>query len=152
MTTKKILCYAMLAISIFACAGLEGAEKKVRIESRDMVGTWVGLTADELQMIRLVLSADGQGLIGFSELAEEPCVFRVSFWTLKNGQVDLNLGQSTGCPRDRKFSGMIKGIALEITVQGGGWKRIASLRKEDALLERWKKLRVTMESDQLPRQ
>jgi hypothetical protein len=136
----------MLAISILAYTGLEGSGKRVRIESKDMVGTWIGLTTDELQMIRLVLPPDGQGVIGFSELAEAPCVFRISLWTLRNGQVDLNLGRSLGgCPQDRKFSGVIKGASLEITVQGDGWKRSASLRKEENLFERWKRLRVTME-------
>jgi len=72
---------AFLALSIVVIllpADLNGLEKRVRIDRDDMIGTWIGLTTDDLQMIRLTLESSGAGIIGFSFLDEKPCVFRIA--------------------------------------------------------------------------
>jgi hypothetical protein len=130
---------------ILPAASLEGAGKRVLIHRGDIVGTWVGLTTDELQMVRLMLAPDGKGTLGSSFLAEEPCVVRIALWTFGKGKITLVLDDSPApCPLDREFHGVVKGNALELTVRGAGWKRTASLRKEDGLAKRWKRLQGAM--------
>lgn len=115
------------------------------IQRDDVVGTWVGLTTDELEMIRLTLGPQGDGKLGFSFMDEEPCVVGQISWIFDRGKVDLNLDKSSGvCQRGREFGGIVKGNILELTVQGHGWRRRASLRKEENLVERWKRLRIAM--------
>lgn len=134
-----------LAIVALPVARREGVDKRVPIHRENVVGTWIGLTADELQMIRLTLEPGGDGLIGFSFMAEEPCVFPLASWTFDRGEIALHLDRSPGrCPRDREFHGVVRGNALELTVRGSGWKRTASLRKEEALADRWRRLKAAM--------
>ena len=56
----------MLAIAFasFRVTALEGAGKRALIHHDDIVGTWIGLTTDELQMVRLTLTPDGKGVMG----------------------------------------------------------------------------------------
>ena len=143
MRTRRI--FALVLIVIVSAVAAEGFVKRVRIQRSDMEGTWVGLTTDELQMIRLTLEPQGDGIIGFSYVDEEPCVFRVTAWTFNAGKLSLELGDSIGrCFKDREMHGVAKGNALEITMRGTGWSRNASLRKEEGLVERWRKLRSAM--------
>ena len=144
MKTQRLLAL-VLVIVVIPTVSLEGIDKRVRIERADMVGTWIGLTTDELQMIRLTLGPQGDGIIGVSFMDEEPCVFRLASWTFDSGKVALELANSIGrCPRDREFHGVAKGNALELTVQGSGWRRGASLRREESLVDRWMRLRASM--------
>jgi hypothetical protein len=144
LKTHRLLAL-VLVIMVLPTVSLEGADKRVRIQRGDLVGTWIGLTTDELQMIRLTLGPQGDGIIGVSFMDEEPCVFRLASWTFDTGEVALDLADSLGrCPRDREFHGVAKGNALELTVRGAGWKRSASLRKEERLVDRWQRLKAAM--------
>ena len=145
MSRKRELVALVLVAAVLFSARLEGSGKRVRIQREDMIGTWIGLTTDELQMIRLILGPHGDGIIGFSFMDEEPCVFRLASWTFDRGEIAFNLeGSPTSCPRDRQFNGVARGNALELTVRGPGWKRTASLRKEEKLADRWRRLKAAM--------
>ena len=143
--SRRSLLAVMTAAALILPVALRGVDKRVPIRQGDVVGTWIGLTTDELQMIRMTLGSDGRGIVGFSFLDHQPCVFRISSWTFNGGDIAIALGDSlTGCPRDRELRGIVKGNALELTLRGSGWKRNASLRKEEGLADRWRKLKAAM--------
>jgi hypothetical protein len=142
---RQQLWTVVLILMIFPAAWLEGLHKRARIERDDMVGTWIGLTTDELQMIRLTLGPQGDGVIGFSFMHEKPCVRPITSWTFDSGQIPLRLNESLGsCARDHAFHGVARGNELELTLRGSGWKRRSSLRKEEGLADRWGKLKAAM--------
>lgn len=130
---------------ILSATSLEGAGKRALIHRSDIVGTWIGLTTDELQMVRLMLAPDGKGTLGSSFLAEEPCVVRIASWTFDKGEITLVFDDSPArCPREPELHGVARGSALELILRGAGWKRMASLRKEDGLANRWQRLKAAM--------
>lgn len=125
----------------------EAASKRMRINRDDLVGTWIGLTSDELQMVRVTLDPDGTGWIGFSFLDNAPCILRLRSWVFDKGKVALGLDKSSArCPVDREFHGEVSGNALLVTMRGSGWSRSASLRREEKLAERWLRIKAEMSS------
>jgi hypothetical protein len=143
--SRQVLLPLLLAAIICRISNVEASDKRMRIQRDDVVGTWIGLTSDEMQMIRLSLEHDGTGLIGFSYLNDEPCVFHLAAWTFDKGKITLKLdGSPAKCPLDREFHCVVSGNALDLTMQGSGWKRSASLRREESLADRWRRLRATM--------
>lgn len=146
---KKCVVASLLVILVSLLpANLESSRKRVPIQRDDVVGTWVGLTTDELEMIRLTLGPRGDGKLGFSFMDEEPCVVGRISWIFDRGKVELNLDKSSGeCQRDREFRAVATGTILQLTIQGHGWRRRASLRKEESIVERWKSLRAAMSTE-----
>lgn len=143
--TKRGLLALVLAALVFPATSLEGAGKRALIHRGDLVGTWIGLTTDELRMVRLTLASDGKGTLGSSFLADEPCVVGIASWTFDKGEITLVLGDSPArCPHERELHGVARGNSLELTLRGAGWKRMASLRKEDGLADRWQRLKAAM--------
>jgi hypothetical protein len=146
MTPRRGLIISLIAFIILFTASVKGYTKRTKILREHLVGTWIGLTEDELQMIRLILSSDGKGVIGFSFLDERPCVFRVTSWVYDKGTIDIDLEESTArCPIDRGFEGVARGSAIELTVKGQQWKRKASLRREEELIKRLNRIEAEME-------
>lgn len=139
---KRSLVFLVMAVLFLSTAMLNGS-KSVRIQRDDLVGTWVGLTTDELQMIRVTLEPQGKGIIGVSFLDEQPCVFRLASWLFDGGKLAFNFDRSSAtCVQ--KIQGLTRGSALELTLSGADWKRTASLRREEKLADRWERLRFTM--------
>jgi hypothetical protein len=137
-----LLIFTLVTSSV---SSTEAADKRVRIQRNDLVGTWIGLTSDELQMVRLTLNPDGAGSLGYSYLEKDPCIYRVASWVFKQGNIELKLGHlGMSCALDREFRGVVSGNALELTIQGKGWKRSASLRREENLEDRWRMLKNAM--------
>lgn len=135
----------MFAIIFCLTLSIEGSEKRVRINREDVVGTWIGLTSDELHIIRLTLDAEGVGWLGLSFLDEAPCTVALTSWTFDKGKIALKLdAPAASCHLNRELRGVVSGRGLIITVQGIGWNRSASLRREEKLSERWMELKAAM--------
>ncbi len=55
MSRRSLL--AVMAAALILPAALWGADKRVPLRQGDVVGTWIGLTTDELRMIRMTLGS-----------------------------------------------------------------------------------------------
>lgn len=142
---KNALLLLTLSLVFFWVLGTEGVEKQALIQSSDIVGTWVGLTSDELQLVRLTLDPDETGLLGYSYLDKEPCILQIVSWAFEKGNVSVKLeGHGVNCSLDREFQGVVRGNSLEFAILGEGWKRSASLRGEENFEIRWRRLKAAM--------
>ena len=128
---------AFLAL-LLVCAATEGVQKRVRVTREQVAKVWVGLSEDELHMIRLILKPEGDGQGALSFMNEKPCRFRISSWSYEEGQVEITLATpSDECASGTTLRGKIHGSALQLTMARQGWRRRASLRREEDLLDRW---------------
>ena len=120
--------------------------KRRPITRERVAKVWIGLSEDELYMIRLNLKPEGDGLGAFSFVGEEPCVFSINSWSYQNGKVEITPQRPLKeCMNGITFRGEIRGNALEITMKDHDWKRTASLRREEDLVVQWERLRAVME-------
>lgn len=135
----------VLAISV-AAPSLDGVGKQVAIQREDLLGVWVGLTEDDLEMVRLDLSPQGTGVVGYVFVDEKPCVLLLKSWQYDRGNLDLDLPESSECGRDREYLGVVSGNTLVLTARSAGWKRRAVLKREAPLVTRWENLKTAMAS------
>jgi hypothetical protein len=144
----------LLLAVVFASSSVA---KKERPPSREEIATvWVGLSDDELYLLRLVLRPDGTGQAGCVFVDGNPQTAPITRWTYDPG----------AAPRVWEFTGG-REPRLVITVGGGdfafhhlagtatgqdlllegtdpGWKHRVTLRSEQDLHAKWELLRRAM--------
>jgi hypothetical protein len=142
---RSKLGFVLVAMTILNSShDLEAGAKRVPLEREDLLGVWIGLTADDLELIRLDLDPEGNGALGFQFKDGEPCVLGLRSWSLAKGRVTFDFVKNTDCAATRDFHGVALGNTLELTVKGSGWKRRALLKREEPLVDSWQKLKAAM--------
>ncbi len=96
------------------------ANKAIKPLSREVVArVWVGLSEDELYILRLALSADGTAAGGYAFLDDPPKVFRIASWNYEPQRIKLVVASA-----DREavsiemLEGAVVGTAMNLTVRG----------------------------------
>ena len=138
----------LVAVSalLFLTSSTEAAVKRRPITRESVAKVWIGLSEDELYMVRLNLKPEGDGLGAISFVNEEPCVFSIHSWSYQKGKVEITVGiPLKECLNGATFRGEIRGNALEVTMKNHSWERKASLRREVDLVMQWQRLRAAME-------
>lgn len=133
-----------LLVVLGVASTLHALGKRVAIEREDLVGVWIGLTTDDLELVRLDLSATGDAVLGYTFMDREPCIVAVRAWTFGDGALDLVLGHAPECAGGRQFSGVVAGNTVSLVIRGDGWKRRAVLKRESPLVSRWDVLKAAM--------
>lgn len=142
-----------VALSVLCVAASGGGEKRMKPLTREEVAqTWVGLSEDELYLVRVDLAEDGLGSAGYVFAQEEPRLFRITSWKYVGDRVEIVLSspllsspheQSLEVPR---LAGKLIGNSMALTMEGRDWSRRLNLRPEADLEQRWSRLRQAMPS------
>jgi hypothetical protein len=143
----KTLCVIALLASGWAAHAI--ATKKARMLRREEVAQiWLGISEDELYVVRLSLSQDGKGSGGYIFVDDKPFLFRIADWKYQAGKISIT-PESPEHARSglRGFTGEISGIAMELTMSGQDWHRHLSLRRESQMEHRWNMLKEAMSMD-----
>lgn|SRR5215203_492253 len=136
--------FLLVLLWAFSAAG-EAAEKRGRLLSRDEVSTtWIGITEDELYLVRLELLTSGEAAVAYNFLDEPPHVLRGMAW-----RYDPNRGSSiwvgpTGSGAGLSLRGDILGVKMDLVIAERDWSRKVTLRREAEFESRWKRLRDAM--------
>jgi len=120
----------------------------MRVLSRQEVArVWVGLSEDELYLVRVSLEESGEGLAGYVFGDEEPRIFKIRAWTYGRKAITIPLEPIGDSAQETPtLSGEVIGESMELTMKGSGWSRRVELRLEDPLEKRWSALRTGMAS------
>jgi len=136
--------YVVVSTALVTTIAVWAVPKKMPLPAREsLVGVWVGMSEDELYMIRLALAADGSGALSYSFRDDVPRVVKVQSWSLSGRQIHVML-ESGPSDTVREATGNASSFALSLLIEGGSWKRRAELRREAELEQRWNKLKQAM--------
>ena len=122
--------------------------KKVgrHLTQEEIATVWIGVSSDELNLVRLFLGADGSGLGAVSFLDEEPSRFVISKWEYQPPDIVIAI-RSPGVPKYgiHRLRGRVVGQSMTLIMSGEDWKREVSLRNEAVWERRWQALRDVMD-------
>ena len=117
----------------------------------EVATTWVGISADEHYLVRLVLREDRTGSGGYAFLDEEPRIFRISSWAYDSGRIKIEAVPPSGPPSwVRPMEGAVLGVTMHLKASGRDWQVDLVLRREAELKQRWDLLKLEMEAQKLP--
>ena len=115
----------------------------------EVATTWVGLSADEQYLVRLVLQEDRTGAGGYTFLDEEPRTFRISSWHYDAGQIEIEPVPPAGPPSwVSPLQGSVLGVTMHLEASGDDWKVKIALRREAELQQRWNLLKRQMDREE----
>jgi len=115
----------------------------------EVATTWVGLSASEQYLVRLVLEEDRTGTGGYTFLDEEPRTFRISSWSYDAGRIEIEPVPPAGPPSwVSSMQGSILGLTMHLEASGDDWKINFVLRREAELEQRWNLLKRQMEGEE----
>ena len=144
MPPRALLVLVLVVIAGFAGSGPDSWASRQRPVTKERVEKiWIGLSEDELYMVRLDLRPTGRGSCAFSFRDEEACLLRIRSWVYRNGVVQIEHDQPT-CAAELALDGVIQGDILIVTMKGHRWKRTAELRREGEFVSRWERLKAVM--------
>lgn len=145
---------ALVACLVFCLpiAGAAGttadAEKRMRqLSAEEVAQVWVGLSEDELYLLRLRLDVSGKGTAAYAFADQPPRRFTIRAWTYRDGQIEIALERADDSPLPvPTLNGAVVGTAMKLTIGGEGWSREVELRLEEALESRWRRLKEAMDA------
>jgi hypothetical protein len=134
-----------LSLAILGCA--TATPKKGRLLTYEEVArVWIGVSEDELCLLRLSLKPDSTGLGAYSFLDKEQHVFGIPSWTYEAARLHIAVEPTDQTHwRLEPLRGSVVGDAMQLTMTGEGWNRTFTLRREEELVRRWNKLRDSMD-------
>jgi hypothetical protein len=141
-----LVCPTVVSLMMLGSLAYCADQKLGRLLARQEVATtWIGLSEDELYLVRIVLLESGGGTVGYAFLDDPPVVQRVEAWDFdpKSGS-RIRIGSSPEAAL--KISGDVVGVNLELTLSRGTWRRRVTLRREQDWERRWQRLRQSMET------
>ena len=129
----------VLVLLVFPASSM--ASKTARaLTLEELSTTWIGISEDELSLIRLVLREDGTGHGGYIYRGHRPSTFKILSWSYgRRFTARIEFDQEVENFSEMLFGDVI-GTKMELQISGNGWKRNVALRMEEPLLDDWKKL------------
>jgi hypothetical protein len=144
MPSRALLLVVLIVISGLVASGPDSWASRRRQVTRERVEkVWLGLSEDELYMVRLDLKPAGDGTGAFSFRDEAPCLLRIVSWVYRDGIVLIDHDKPT-CAFHLALRGEIQGDTLIVLMEGHRWKRKAELRREGEFVSRWERLKAVM--------
>lgn len=139
--SSRLTAGLLIACSLLFLESRQAAtsEKRMRpLSLEEVAQVWVGLSEDELYLLRLRLDKSGTGLAGYAFAEERPRGFRVRSWSYKGDQISILLEAADRSPLEvPTLSGALVGTSMRLTMKGAGWSRQVDLRLEAPLERRW---------------
>lgn len=140
-----------LALAILDCSAAPSKKRGRLLKYDEVAQTWIGVSEDELCLLRLSLNEDGKGFGAYSFLDQEPHVFPIPDWTYKAAKIYVAVEPTDSSHwKIDPLRGSVMGDAMQLTMSGEGWSRSFTLRREEELLRRWNSLREAMDREALP--
>lgn len=145
-TKSAVLCLFSCLLILVLSTLAASSEKRMKPLSREELSrTWIGLSEDELYLVRLRLDSSGAGQVGYLFGEELPRIFRVRSWTCDGDQISIPLAPMNEASLEvPTLSGAVIGASMKLSMKGSGWSRRVELRLEDSLEQRWSKLKKEM--------
>jgi hypothetical protein len=143
-----VACFVLCLLMAGTVEVLADTGKRMRpLSAKDVAQVWVGLSEDELYLLRLRLDESGKGMAAYGFADQPPRRFSVESWTYRDGQIEIALESADDSPLPTPtLNGAVVGAAMKLTMSGEGWSRKVELRLEDALERRWRKLKEAMDA------
>ena len=142
---SRLLIVGVLSVLSLAGLGAPAAKKMPAPRREELATAWVGVTEDDLYMLRLDLANDGGGRLAYAFVDSEPRVFPVQRWTLTDRTIAFSVGPDHSGPGTvLRGQGRASGAALSLVLEGPDWSRHAEFRRESAFEKRWNGLRQVM--------
>ena len=136
---------ASLVVVLLGINPVDASKKMPPLTHAEVSRVWVGISEDELYILRLSLAADGGGFGAYSFVDDEPHIFRISAWKYEPPAIHITIEPADQLPLvTGQLNGKIIGIRMHLTMSGKGWSRSLTFRREDALLGRWSKIKEAM--------
>lgn len=145
---SRLISALLLACPLLLLASQHAAtsEKRMKPLSREEVAqVWVGLSEDELYLVRMRLDKSGVGQVSYAFAEERPRGFRVRSWTYQSNRISIPLEAADNSPHEvPTLSGVVAGTSMRLSMKGTGWSRQVELRLEAPLELRWKRVKEEM--------
>jgi len=144
---RRILGFGALLLLALFVTGQVPASKKGRPLTREEVAVvWVGISQDELYLLRIELDSNGHGMGADSFRGDEPRVFRVASWDYRPPVITIQTESvgDEGLYALGTLRGEITGVAMNLVAAGDGWRTEYELRREAELERRWSALKTAM--------
>jgi len=122
------------------------SEKRMKPLSHEEVAqVWVGLSEDELYLVRMRLDKSGVGQVSYAFADDRPRGFRVRSWTYRDDRISVPLEAADDSPLEVPvLSGVVAGTAMRLTMKGTNWSRQVELRLEAPLELKWTQVKEEM--------
>ncbi len=136
----------LLGIFFCGCGGLRPVDKEpIPPTESELLGTWVGLTEDDLCSFRISLRAGGLGLCAYA-CGQSPRLLAVEKWGMQGPGIEVSLAPIDADPNCvTNISGRAYATIMKVIVFGKGWRRELALRREDDLERQAAMLKSRME-------
>lgn len=147
LTRRRVLALGALLLLALSSTGQVPASKKGRPLMREEVAVvWIGISQDELYLLRVALDSNGRGVGADSFRGEEPRVFRVASWDYRPPDITIETEAvgDEGLYDLGTLRGQITGVAMHLAASGSGWRTEYELRREEELERRWGALKTAM--------
>jgi hypothetical protein len=143
-----VACLVFCLPMVGAAGTTADAEKRMRqLSAEEVAQVWVGLSGDELYLLRLRLDVSGRGTAAYAFADQPPRRFTIQSWTYQNGQISIALERADDSSLPiPTLNGAVVGTAMKLTMSGEGWSRKVELRFEEALESRWRRLKEAMDA------
>jgi len=115
------------------------------LSTQEVSRAWIGISEDELYLLRLSLEEEGTGYAGLLFVDDSPRLFRIRSWTREGSHVSFAMDPISASPFPApSLSGELNGPYMDLTISGNDWERKVYLRLEERLERRWNSLRESM--------
>jgi hypothetical protein len=117
----------------------ENPKKVIPLSQGEVATAWIGISDNGLYMLRLALRRDGTGAGAYMFLDNEPVVFQLS-WQYEKGRIQVKVTAPGAAPD--LAGGLIGNVAsvMRLEANGPDWRIRFSLREEELLERRWRRL------------
>lgn len=100
------------------------------VKESDLRTVWIGLSDDELYLVRVDLRVDEQTMMGFVFSDNEPEIFPIQAWSYDRGQIAIYLDSDTatrlGWYNPIRGSASFEEVDLEL--RGEDWKHLLAMQ------------------------
>jgi len=147
LARRRVLALAALLLLALSATGQVPESKKGRpLTHEEVAVVWIGISQDELYLLRVELDSNGQGMGADSFRGDEPRVFRVASWEYRPPVITIQTEAvgDEGTYELGTLRGEITGVAMHLAAAGDGWRTEYELRREAELERRWNALKTAM--------
>jgi hypothetical protein len=142
--------FSIIAIGaiLISSAGADAFGKIRAIPAEEWMQTWLGLSGDRLNMIRLEVAPEGKGTIGVSFGNEAPCIYSIESWIYDEGKITIKSSAHGERCQLTSFEGYLSSDILTLVTRERKLKFSFSLMKEKELESRWASLKSGMQAQE----
>lgn len=136
----------LLLLGLFAVGRVAASKKGRHLTQEEVAEVWIGISGDELYLLRIALEPNGEGVGADSLRGEEPKVFRIRSWDYRPPVITIETEPSASGESYElgTLRGQITGVVMHLTVSGDGWQTEYELRREAEFEQRLVALKMAM--------